>query len=162
MLSNAEQCWAMLSNAEQCWAMLRNAEKPRAMATNRSKCPKIPFRTQKIPILFWKISKMGHFVKPYFPCSELYRLAWRSINGRSKKSGCNEKSIFSHPTTMQRNFWNPFTLVLYFYNFWPELQMATITSGDKMFDWKLVSIVFTTCRIGISGLILNLRAMGLT
>ena len=63
---------------------------------------------------------------------------------------------------MWRNFWNPFTLVLYFYNFWPELQMATITPGDRIFDWKLVVIVFTTCGIEILGLILNLRAMGLT
>ena len=37
------------------------------------------------------------------------------------------------------NFWNPFTLVLYFYNFWPELQMATITPGDKIFDGNMVS-----------------------
>ena len=40
--------------------------------------------------------------------------------------------------------------------------MATITPGDNIFDWKLVGIVFTTCRIGILWLILNLRAMGLT
>ena len=40
--------------------------------------------------------------------------------------------------------------------------MAGSNPGDKNFDWKLVGIVFTTCRIGISGLILNLRAMGLT
>ena len=73
-----------------------------------------------------------------------------------------KKSVFSHLSTKRRNFWNLFTLVLYFYSFWPELQMAAITPGDKFFDWKFVSIVFTTCRIGISGLILNLRAMGLT
>ena len=38
--------------------------------------------------------------------------------------------------------------------------MAGSNPGDKIFDWKLVSIVFTTYRIGISGLILNLNAMG--
>ena len=48
-----------------------------------------------------------------------------------------------------------------FLQFWPELQMAASNPGD-IFDWKLVSIVFTTCRIRISGLILNLQAMGLT
>ena len=51
---------------------------------------------------------------------------------------------------------------LIFYSFWPELQMAAITPKDKIFDWNLVGIVFTTCRIGILGLIVNLRAMGLT
>ena len=40
--------------------------------------------------------------------------------------------------------------------------MTASNPGDIMFGWKLVGIVFTTCRIGISGLILNLRAMGLT
>ena len=29
---------------------------------------------------------------------------------------------------------NSFTPVLYFYNFWPELQMAAITPGDNIFD----------------------------
>mgnify|MGYP007023080210 CR=1 FL=1 len=40
--------------------------------------------------------------------------------------------------------------------------MAASIPGDEIFDWKLVSIVFTTYRIGISGLILNLNAIGLT
>ena len=39
--------------------------------------------------------------------------------------------------------------------------MAGSNPGDKIFDWKLVRIVFITCRIGISGLVLNLRSMGL-
>ena len=85
-----------------------------------------------------------------------------SKNSRSKKIYLNKKSVLSCPSTTRRNFWNPCTLVLYFYNFWPELQMAASNPGDKIFDGKLVGIVFTTCRIGISELILNLRAMGLT
>ena len=41
--------------------------------------------------------------------------------------------------------------------------MAAITPGNKnLIENRAVSIVFTTCRIGISGLSLNLRAMGLT
>ena len=50
----------------------------------------------------------------------------------------------------------------FFHKRQPREGMAAIIPGDKIFDLKLVSIVFTTCRIGISGLILNLRAMGLT
>ena len=40
--------------------------------------------------------------------------------------------------------------------------MAAITPGDKIFDRKVVGIVFTKCRTGILGLIMNLRAIDLT
>jgi len=53
-------------------------------------------------------------------------------NGRSQKSYCYKKSIFSRPSTTLRNFVNQFTFVLYFYNFWSELQMAAITPGDNI------------------------------
>ena len=38
--------------------------------------------------------------------------------------------------------------------------MAASNPGDKIFGWKLIGIMFTTCRIRISGLALNLRLMG--
>ena len=45
----------------------------------------------------------------------------RLKNSRSQKSCCNQKSVFSCKSTTQGNFWNPFILVWYFYDFWPEL-----------------------------------------
>ena len=43
------------------------------------------------------------------------------------------KNQFFHTRQAGRNFLNPLTLVLYFYNFWPEFQMAGSNPGDKMF-----------------------------
>ena len=39
-----------------------------------------------------------------------------------------KKIVFFMPVNHAKEF------VLYFYNFWPELQMAAITPGDKIFD----------------------------
>ena len=77
-------------------------------------------------------------------------------------TGMKKLIFYSNNFFGSHHFVNLFLLVLYFYNFWPEIQMTAITPGDKIFDWKLVSLVFTPCAIGILGLILNLRALGLT
>ncbi len=106
-----------------------------------------------------------------FYCNNLFGFGHFSIsfqdfmdqkNGRSQKSCYYKKSVFSCPSIMLKNFWNRFTIVLYLYDFWPELEMAAITPKDIIFDWNLVGIEFTKCRIGILGLIVNLRVMGLT
>ena len=69
-----------------------------------------------------------------------------------------KRPFYSYKQHLSRLFWTP----LYFYDFWPELQMASSNEGDRIFDWQLLSILFTTYTIGISGLIWNLRTMGLT
>ena len=65
-----------------------------------------------------------------------------SKNGRSQKSCCNQKSVFSCQSTTQKNFWNPITLVMYFHNFFPELIMAASIPGIENFSWKSVCEVF--------------------
>ena len=74
--------------------------------------------------------------KTDFLCKQLFWL-WPFFNPYKKwpepKNFLHKKSVFSILSTMQRNFSNPFILVLYFYNFWPELQMAAISPGD-IFD----------------------------
>ena len=65
-----------------------------------------------------------------------------SKNGRSQKSCCNQKSVFSCQSTTQKNFWNPITLGMYFHNFFPELIMAASIPGIENFSWKSVCEVF--------------------
>ena len=65
-----------------------------------------------------------------------------SKNGRSQKSCCNQKSVFSRKSTTQRNFWNPFTPVMYSCNFFQVLLMATSIPGVEKFSWKSVCKVF--------------------
>ena len=66
----------------------------------------------------------------------------RLKNSRSQKSCCNQKSVFSCKSTTQRNFWNPFTPVMYSCNFFPVLLMATSIPGVEKFSWKSVCEVF--------------------
>ena len=72
---------------------------------------------EKSDSLLWQLFSLQPFFHPW-------DLKKRSKNGRTQKSCYNQKSVFSRPSTTWRNFWNPFTPVLYFYNFWAELLTA--------------------------------------
>ena len=50
--------------------------------------------------------------RPFFDPSDLKK---RSKNSSSQKICYDKKSVFPRPSTTQRNFWNPFTPVLWFY-----------------------------------------------
>ena len=90
---------------------------------------------KKLIFCFNKFFASGYFLTYFFRSDG-------SKNGRSQKSCCNQKSVFSCKSTTQRNFWNPFTPVMYSCNFFPVLLMATSIPGVEKFSWKSVCEVF--------------------
>ena len=99
----------------------------------------------KIPLRCWWAWKKWFLNVTTFLAPTIFwnmRSEKRSKNSWSQKSCHNQKSVFSCPSTVQRNFWNPFTPVIYFYNFFPELLIAASIPWIKNFNWKSVCEVF--------------------
>ena len=99
----------------------------------------------KIPFRSWQAWKNWFFVLrllwllPFFDPSHLNE--W-SKKGPSQKSYYNETSVFSCLTTTKNNFWNPYSPVLYFENFFLELLLAATIPGVEIFNWKSACVVF--------------------
>ena len=74
-------------------------------------------KTCLVPAIFW----------PFF-------LIWWIKKWPEPKKLLKQKIIFSCLSTTQRNFWIPFTPVLYFQNFFPELLMAAGIPGVEIFS----------------------------